>query len=104
MKRRNVLKKLFGGIVVATAFSTVPALASDSFIETDDDKLDRLVAAGDFIQAQTFILKRTHHYSKPAYINRCTFISPNMSYVYAAKGSVITNNIFDHSGLRYNCN
>ena len=104
MKRRDVLKKLFGGIAAIAAISATTSLISENHIEaeTDDDKLDSLVKAGDFIQDKTFFIKRPHHFNgKPCYINRCMFYSPNESYVYANPGSVITNSLFDKCGYRH---
>lgn len=103
MKRRDVLKNLLGGVVAAVTISTLPALTSEKRLKTDDDELDRLVEAGDFIQDKTFVIERPHHFNgKPCYINRCTFYSSNGAYVYANPGAIITNNVFDRCGYGYN--
>ena len=105
MKRRELFKKLFGGMAAIAAVTIMPLSSfKDSTIESDDDQLDRLVEAGEFIQNKAFKLNRSHYFNeKPVYFNRCMFYSDSESTItiFANQDSIITKNVFDGVGLKY---
>lgn len=103
MKRSNFLKSL---LITGAVMIAVPSKLLQ-IAQSDDDRLDEMVKNGVHITDEVFYLHRSHDFNgSPCFLNKSIFHFDNDDIcIYVNyNGSIVTNNIFYHSGIKFKNN